>query len=105
MFLDEGNLEEEELFKGLQMMAYPDIIKTSGNKVMVYNIITFHYTHPHKGRWKMIEKVSARDRLKIMCHFINSSLNFIISSEIAIIPKRVERHSRKACWWFDAACK
>ncbi|XP_031548831.1 transmembrane 7 superfamily member 3-like [Actinia tenebrosa] len=34
MFLDEGNLEEGELFKGLQMMAYPDIIKTSGNKVL-----------------------------------------------------------------------
>jgi hypothetical protein len=38
MFLDEGNLDEDELFKGLEMMAYPAMIKTNGNKVIADSI-------------------------------------------------------------------
>ena len=33
MFLDEGDTSEETFFRGLEKMAYPDVIKTNGKKV------------------------------------------------------------------------
>ncbi|KAL9955299.1 hypothetical protein ACROYT_G036604 [Oculina patagonica] len=33
MFLDEGDTSEETFFRGMEKMAYPDVIKTNGKKV------------------------------------------------------------------------
>jgi len=33
-FLEEGNLDQDELFKGLEMMSSPSTIKTFGTKVI-----------------------------------------------------------------------
>ena len=33
MFLDEGDTSEETFFRGMEKMAYPDVIKTHGKKV------------------------------------------------------------------------
>jgi len=33
MFLVEGDTSEETFFRGMEKMAYPDVIKTHGKKV------------------------------------------------------------------------
>ena len=36
MFLDEGDTSEETFFRGMEKMAYPDVIKTHGKKVSLH---------------------------------------------------------------------
>ena len=53
MFLEEGDTSEETFFRGMEKMAYPDVIKTHGKKVsLLYCAMNIVY-----NEWSLVAQV------------------------------------------------
>ncbi|KAJ7369949.1 Transmembrane 7 super member 3 [Desmophyllum pertusum] len=82
MFLDEGDTSEETFFRGVEKMAYPDVIKTNGKKVatlkaptipvvkfdthqvgqgVVYNVIVYDPVHEKEAAYSPVTTYADRD--------------------------------------------